>query len=359
MDISRVKILAGVGGLLALVFLGYWISGWGTITLHVKQVPLSKVLKSIERQGNVQIVTNADPSTPVTLDVRRAPVFDVIDTLAVRLEGRAQLAYVAAADRAQIANVITAFREGTNPGGWAVFSASFGGGMLNPESAVPDPREIQWKVTAEGTPNLQSLFDQGAQKTDALFALPESWNPPVAKLPREGKVGSVATALAKAGKGQIEELFLLTVRPPRAETSTAEENPTDENASGQNRSGANRGRGPATVFSSSNRGNRQNRNPEWMVERTMAQIALLPPEKQTQARSDFQRMQEVWKEIRQLPPEERRAKIQELMLDPAVQERMESYRNARDSKLTPEQREERMRRYLERKQQMKNAAGRS
>jgi len=256
MNSSRFKILAGVGGLFAIVLLGYWISGWGTITLHADKVPLSKVIKSIERQGNVKIVTNADPTTPVSLEVRRAPVFDVIDTLAIRLDGNAQLAYVAAPDRNQITNVLAAFRSSANPGGWSIFSAGFGGRSMDPEGITPDPREMEWKVTAGGDSNLQSLFEQGAQKTGALFATPESWNPTVAKLPKEGKTGSVASSLAKAAQGQIEEIFLITVRPPRTEEPTAEEGPR---------------RAPPTVFSSSRRG--QEGNPEWIAERVAAQMA--------------------------------------------------------------------------------------
>lgn len=340
MNSSRLKILVSAGGLLALALVGYWISGWGTITLHADKVPLAKVLKSIERQGGVTIVTNADLATPVTLEVRRAPVFDVIDTLAVRLDGNAQLAYVAAPDRNQIASVFAAFRSGTNPGGWTVFSAGFGGRSIDPEGITPDPREIVWKVSAEGNANLQSLFEQGAQKTGTLFATPESWNPTVAKWPKEGKIGVVASSLAKATKGQIEEVFLITVRPPQTEEPTASEG---------------RVRTPPTVFSSSRRGQGQERNPEWMAERVAAQIATLPADQQPEARKRFDEMQALWKGIRDLSPEDRRAKMEEIMNDPEMQARMEEYRAARDAKRTPEQREQRMKKYLERKERMKNA----
>jgi len=338
MNSSRFKILAGVGGLFAIVLLGYWISGWGTITLHADKVPLSKVIKSIERQGNVKIVTNADPTTPVSLEVRRAPVFDVIDTLAIRLDGNAQLAYVAAPERNQITNVLAAFRSGANPGGWSIFSAGFGGRSMDPEGITPDPREMEWKVTAGGDSNLQSLFEQGAQKTGALFATPESWNPTVAKLPKEGKTGSVASSLAKAAQGQIEEIFLITVRPPRTEEPTAEEGPR---------------RAPPTVFSSSRRG--QEGNPEWIAERVAAQIATLPAGQQADAQKRFDEIQAFWKELRDLSPEDRQAKIEEVRNNPEIQARMEEYRAARDAKRTPEQREKRMKKYIERKKQMKNA----
>lgn len=337
MDSSRFKILAGVGSLFVIALMGYWISGWGTITLNVDKVPLSKVLKSIERQGNIKIVTNADPATPVSLNVRRAPVFDVLDTLAIRLDGSAQLAYVAAPDHNAITNVFAAFQSGANPGGWSVFSAGFGGRSMDPEGITPDPRLIKWKVTSEGGSSLQTLFEQGAQKTGILFATPEGWNPTVSKLPKEGQTGAVASALTKAAKGQIEEVFLLTVRPPQTEEPTAEEG---------------RWRAPPTVFSSARRG--QERNPEWMAERAAAQIATLPADQQADAQKRFDEMQALWKGMRDLSPEDRRKKIEELMNNPEIQARMEEYRAARDAKRTPEQREQRMKKYIERKERMKN-----
>ncbi len=336
---NRNTVLGVVVGVLGGVLLWHWISGWGTVTLNATNVPLAKVIKSIERQGRVKIITNADPATPVTLHARRAPVFDTIDTLAVRLDGNAQLAFVAAPDKAQITAVIDAFRSGANPGGWVVFSSGFGGRGIASDGPVPDPREVPWKVTAVADNAFHSLLEQGTQKTGALFAIPQEWNPSLPKIPDNGKIGEVASALAKSAQGQIREMFLITVRPPRAEGESE------------------RSRRPQTVFSTP-RGER-NRNPEWMAERAQAQIATLPPEKQEAARKQYDEMRALWKAIRELPREDRRAKIEELMQDPEIQARMEEYRAARDAKRTPEQREQRMKRYLDRKERMKNAPAQS
>lgn len=333
----RFKILAALGGLLVLVLVGagYWISGWGTITLRAHEMPLAKVLRSVERQGGVKIATNADPQTPVTLEVRRAPVFDVMDTLAVRLEGRVQLAQIAAPDRQAIAEVLEVFRHNGEAGGWKVFSAGFGGRFLPPAGLVPDPRAVEWKATAMEEAHLQSFFDQGAQKTGALFVLPEDWNPPVAHPPRSGPVGRVVSALTRSAGGESEEVVLLTVRPRK---EIAEGAP----------------RRPSTVFSAPRR--RQASHPEWAQERMAAQIATLPADQQAGAQQRNDEMRAFWQGLRGLSREERRAKIAEWMNNPEVREQMEEYRAARDAKRTPEQRERRMKRYLERKEAMKKGA---
>jgi hypothetical protein len=70
-------------------------------------------------------------------------------------------------------------------------------------------------------------------------------------------------------------------------------------------------------------------------------------------------MRAFWESVRNLPEEERRAKMEEHFNKPEVQEQMEVRQNARDAKSPPERREERMRRYLDRKNQMKGSPARS
>lgn len=338
----RILVLGGVALLLCVTLVWRWMSGWGLVTVDFTDVPLSKVIRSIEHQGRVKIATNADLSTPVTILLSRAPVFEAIDTLAARLDGDARLAFLAAPEKKQITEVLTAFTTGANPGGWSVFSAGFGGGFGGGGETEVDPRRIEWTVSASADQNLQTLLQQGAQKTGALFATPESWNPSVRRLPAAGKTGQVAGRLVKAARGHMRELFLITVRPPR---------PEGERAAGER--GPDRWEG-RTVLSAS-RGNR-NANPEWMAERVQAQIAQLPVEERADAQKQFDEMRQFWQSVRALPEEERRAKMEELMNNPEVQARMEERMAARDARRSPQQREQRMRRYVDRKQQAKQAA---
>lgn len=395
---TRVLFLTGVAAVLAVVMIWKWVAGWGDVTVKVHDAPLAKVIKSIERQGGVKISTNADPATPVTMLVEKVPAYEAIDTLAIAIDGDARLAYVAAPSDRQIKDVLAAFAGGNNPGGWTVFAGGFGGrggggdpsggqarepGTPRPErtaeqqqarqnreprgdqaastqqagqnrdqgggggfgggwvpmgDTLTDPRVIVWAPSDSEDKSLQAILNQGSQKTGALFAVPQDWNPVVGKLPSEGRTGKVTVSIVKSAKGSVQELFLLTVQPPRPENAAPNAEFT------------------RTVFAPQRGGTR---NPEWMAERVQAQLAALPPEQRAEAQKQMNEMRDFWASVRNLPEEERRAKIEEMMNRPEVQERMEERMNARDAKSPPEKREDRMRRYLDRKNQMKSSSSKS
>lgn len=346
----KVMLLGGILALLVGVVVWRWVSGWGLITMDYTDVPLSKVLKKMEWQGGVKIATNADLATPVTVQFSRTPLADAIDTLAVRLDGDVRLAYIAAPDKKKISEVIAAFSTNAGPGDWTVYSGGFGGGGGGPmgvSDTIVDTRKVDWNVSDTGDKTLQALFQQGAAKTGALFATPKDWNPTLNRLPSGGKTGQVAASLVKSANGTISELYLITVRPPRPEG----ERNADNNNSGEG--GPQRWESQRTALSPS-RGNRGQGNPEWMAERMKNQIAQLPPEERAAAQKDFDEMRAFWESVRNLSEDERRAKIQEMMSRPEVQEKMEERMAARDAKRTPAQREKRMKQYLERKQAAKN-----
>jgi hypothetical protein len=348
----RIVTLTGALVLLSGLLVWRWVTDWGYVTLNYSNAPLSEVIGSIERQGRVQITTNADPATRVTIRLKRAPVFEAIDTLAIRIDGNARLAYICAPSARQIADGLAAFESGSNPGGWAVFFFGFGGRMAMSDEAALDPRFIEWKVTQAADNSLQAILEQGAQKTGALFAVPNEWNPALVALPSSAKTGKVAAALAKAAKGEMREIFLLTVRPPRGEGDRN----VDDRTSGEFSETAQ----SATVFAPRRRGRAERSgNPEWIAERAQAQIAMLPVDEQAEAQRRFDEMRAFWQSLRDLPQQERRAKIEERMNSPEVQALMEERAAARDAARTPEQREQRYRNYIQRKEQIKGAPTKS
>ena len=328
-------IAASAMGLLAW---RWWIER-GLVTLAFTNTPLSTVIKSIERQGRVEIVTNADPAALVTIRLNRAPLFEAIDTLALRIDANAKLAYIAAPTSEQIRAALRAFSSGANPGDWMVFSAQLGGRFIVGNLSAVDPRRMEWRIAETTDRNLHTLLDQGAQKTGALFAVPVAWNPLLAKLPAAGVVSKVTAKLIRTAKGTAKELFLLTV------------NSRDD---GQRRRVEAPGR---TLFSPPPR--TQPPNPEWTAERAQAVIALLPPDQQDEVRGEYNKMRAFWESIRQLPEPERRAKIEEHLSRPDVEAHMEEQAAARDARRTPEQREQRYRNYIRRKEQIKGAPTKS
>lgn len=316
-----------------------WWSERGLVTLAFTNSPLSTVIKSIERQGRVEIATNADPATLVTIRLNRAPLFEAVETLAARINANAKLAYIAAPTGEQIQAALRAFSSGANPSDWIVFSTPWEGRLLI--SSAVDPRRMEWRMTQTTDRNLQTLLDQGAQKTGVLFAVPLGWNPLLTQLPSAGEVGEMTAKLIRTARGTAKELFLLTVYPR-----------TDE----QRRQVEVMER-PRTLFSASPR--TQSPDPEWASERARAAIALLAPEEQDEARKELNEMRAFWESIRQLPEPERRAKIEEHLARPEVEAHREEQAAARDARRTPEQREQRYRNYIRRKEQIKGAPTKS
>ena len=320
-----------------------WWTERGLITLVFTNVPVSTVIESIERQGRVEIATNVDPATLVTIRLKRAPLIEAIDTLAQRINANAQLAYLAAPTSEQIRAALRAFSSGASPDDWIVFSHQFEGTLMVDNLSAVDPRRMQWRITQTSDRNLHTLLDQGAQKTGALFAVPLGWNPVLTKLPSAGEVGAVTTKLIRTAQGTAKELFLLTAHP-----HTDDPSPQGEAAE----------RPPGrTLFSAPPR--TEPPNPEWVAERVQASVALLPSDQQEEARSEFNETRAFWESIRQLPEPERRAKIEEYLSRPDVEARMEEQAAARDARRTPEQREQRYRNYIRRKEQIKGAPTKS
>ena len=89
--------------------------------------------------------------------------------------------------------------------------------------------------------------------------------------------------------------------------------------------------------------------PEWRQERVEAQIQQLPVEQQAAAKKDVDDMRATFEQLRNLPPDERRAKWQELMNNPDVVDRMENNRALRQQSQPAEQRIDRGISYLERR----------
>jgi hypothetical protein len=332
-------------GLLALFAAG-WVAwniyaGWGLVTLDVRNEPVAKVLASISRQGGIDIASNLDPSTPVTLQVKRVPPVEALDIVAVRTDASWRLAYLGAPDDQSIDAALTAFRAGSEAAGWS----SYGGGgfaMVEPQSgAALDLRRVIWTPSEPG--GLPALLEEAAQKTGVLLAAPTDWKPS-ASAPPAGPITKTALRLFRDAGGVSREVFLLRARPSRDD--------------GDWDSG---GRGGSWIGSGTGNGERGG---GWMralgdgkrtEERVEAQIALLPKSEQEKARVDASLMRQFWQEVRDLPEDQRRAKAQEFFNRPEVAERMDERRMAREAKMTPKQRVERAQRYLERKAAMKKS----
>lgn len=342
---NRGILIGALAGLLALW--GAWqiYSGWGLVSLDFETAPAGKVLASISRQGGIEIASNLDPSTPVTIRVRRVPPLEALDIVAVRTDSSWRLAYLGAQNDAAIETALVAFRSGQTAEGWSGYGSG-GFNAVQANSGAPlDLRQVEWQPAAGG--ELPQLLGQASEETGVYLSAPSGWAPQV-DAPKGGRMSDAAPALFRQAGGVSREVFL--VRGPTADEPRGD----DDGGWRGNRSWV--GSPPARA-AGRERGSRDWGNPEATAKRTEAQIKLLPPEEQKKAREDTGVMREFWQSVRDLPEEQRREKAREFFTRPEIQERMEDRRLAREAKMTPQQRIERSQRYWDRKAEAKYRGG--
>lgn len=341
-----------LSALLVTLLLGsvawYIYSGWGLVTLKVENAPVGKVLASIGKQGGIEIVSNLDPATTVSLDVRRVPPVEALDIVAVRTDSSWRLAYFGAPDRGAIETVLGAFRTSGDTSGWESHGRG-GFTMFTPASGEAlDLRKIRWEPSAEG--ELHALLEDAGAKTGVLLAAPTDWHPNL-NPPKPGPIAKTAPAVFSTAGGVSREVFLVRSSSARGD---------DESGRGEWRGGGNwigaRGQGRPPREDRPGRGG-MGGNPERMIARAEAQIALLPKEEQVKAREELDAMRKIWQEVRDLPEDQRRAKMQEILNRPEVADRMEQRQMSRESKMSPEQKIQRSKNYWERKNNAKNRQG--
>ena len=334
MQYDRQKTLLVTAGVVLVLAAVYFFWPDGLITLDFKDAPVSKVIASIERQGHVRIGTNAPPETIVTIHMKKVPLMDALETLSVRVEGSLRVVFAGASTKTQAADALAELASGKSSDKWAV--AWFPSMGMLAGDIPPDPRFLAVKPEPGEKNDLQSALQQVAMKSGVMTAVPTDWNP-AAKMPsKTATAASLVRQLIRSSGGQIQESFLIVARGGR-----------DGGRGGPDGNGGDRsgqaGGGP--------RG-RDGMNPEWMAQRAEATIAQLPPEDRQAAKADFDETKKTFDEVRAVPEDQRRAKMEEVMNRPDVQDKMAARQDARDARQSPQQREQRMRAYIARKQQM-------
>jgi len=328
---SKKIILASLAVLLLLLYL-FWPSG--LITLSFKNAPLSRVIRSIEHQGHIRISTNIAPDTLVTIQMIRVPLMDALETLSVRIDGNLRTAVVVAPTTNAATMVFEDLKMGKNPDAWSV---SWYPIMELASNATPyDPRFISLRLESGEKNDLQAVLQQVAQKSGLMTAVPKDWNP-TPKLPKERDCASaILKQIASSSGSQMQECFLIVGRNEGQTIRDGEERPWQQN--------------------SMRRNNLEDRNPDWIAQRAESAIAQLPSESRVEAKAEFDTMKKTWDEVRAVPSDQRREKMAEIFARPEVQEKMAAREAARDTRRTPEQREQRMKNYIERKKQAKAAS---
>lgn len=337
---TRLRWLLAIIALLFALNVGYhWWRQRGLVTIHCEDWPPSKVVKAIERQAGITLKTNLPEDLKIRMHVDTVPLAEALETFTTVAEARWRLTYIFAPTLPQAHSAVAAYVAGERPEGWKMLFFPLFMPVGEESGPAPDPRSDQWPVKPVEKPEFQAYATQAAQSVNAAVAFPESWNPPVRKAPSADAISSAAPALAKAAGGRVLELFVIEKR--------------SRDFDGERR----RARGPDAELSSRRSDGDRERMREGFVTRAQAEIDKLPPEKRSAAQAEFDQRRKFFEGLRDLSPEERRAKMEERMSDPAAQERFEERRSEQMARMSPDQRVERARGYIQRKEAVRGQGG--
>jgi len=319
---NKNQILAIVTVVLLFVAVVYHIwADWGLVTIHAKQMPLGKVIASIERQGHARIETDIDSSTPVTMDVVKVPLSYALEKLSVVASARWRLLYFAAGDKATLKTGEDAWFGGQHPTDWTMLSFPLGNMIQlddDEDAPVLDPRQDTYTPKAPAPAALQTYFTEAAQATTAGFAFPTAWNPTVDSTPAGSIVEKIIPKLISKAHGRSDQVFYLT-------------------ANNQNR-----GQGGFAD-------NLTQLDPDLLAQRVQDEINRLPPEQKTEAQNNFDAQRAFQATLVNMTQEERAAAWMQHLQDPAFQQGMMNRQDARDAMMNHDQRMQRYSNYVNRK----------
>lgn len=333
---SRSTILWVGATVLALTWLGLWISGWwGTVTLEFENKPLGRVLDSFTQQTKLPVFTNLDRTKPVTIRVRRVTVTEALDAIQASADSRGgHLAFLLAPDEAGLARIRDLLPLPGDNSGILTMEFRIPFPAMAALEEVPqwkDPRSQFWQPTPNLPRQLQAAAENAAQATELSILLPSDWNPPIGKLPVSGKVSSSVPALAKLAGGKAQMLYVLPASPVGGEQGR-------DGSWGRDRD---RRRTPSLA-------------PEMWTQRLEPRLANLPKEEATAILTSIREASRQFQEWESLTREQRQEKVQAMMQDPATAERMSDRFSRGMRKLSPEQRAQRYKGYVERRAQAKS-----
>lgn len=317
------------------------LSDWGKITIHAEDRPLGEVITELSNKSGTEIFTTLPLDKRVTLHADRAELVEVLETLAVRVDGDWNAGFAIAPSKSAAKTLFVQWARKEREGFRLFRPRGFPFLPLNDSNFDPFRQHLTMNLSG----SLQEMLRAASNQAEAVFLVPNNWDPPVRSGVLSGKVGVVVGRLAKSAGGVTYKSVLLSEgwRGMRSGNNSDRRSTRKGNdiapQPGSNPMVGDRGPGifdDREIF-------------EGMVKRAEQRIAQLPKEEQMAAREEIESARRVISEIAALPAEERMAKMMERIRDPDFQRRIEERMTARDFRSTPQQRLERYSRYIERK----------
>ncbi len=316
-------LLTTVVLLLAANVVWHIYARWGLITVHANPLPLSDVIRSIERQGGISLRTNLPPDTAVTMNVNHVPLSEALETLSVVTESNWRLNYVVGPTKNDVLQAVGTLSAGQSPEGWKTEYFPIRQ-ILDEEFVLPDPRRDKWEVKDTGDKTAQAYLMQGARSVSAGFTYPAEWNPAITSSLSTGTVHKLVPKLAHLAHGDYQEIFLLIKSRRREEVADGENGP---------RNGS--------------------RDREGMQQRIQAELAKMPEAQRASVQADLDELRQLRQGLAGATPEERAAKFDEMREQPKFEDKMEQKQLGRESRMTPEQRLARAQSYAQHRQDIR------
>jgi len=336
---NRKQALLLAVAILALVEAWHIYAEWGLVTIDVTNAPLATVMHSIERQAWVNLATNMPGDTKVTMHIKKYPLPDALEALSIVTESRWRLTYVFAPIRARSSECSAPFpgtrRRRVEVGLLPALPAGHGGRIC------PHPGPAARHVDRQGARRKDAPGLSGPRRPErlrqlCLSGILESGRHRQAlhrSSPRPRSQARQPRSCQGTGGFPLHE-----ADSPRRRDCGGEGGGDDERMEGRFRGGGGDG-----LFARNGREGR-----EGMEARALAEIEKLPPAQQAAARTQFNERKAFFQSLRDLPPDQRQAKIEEMMNQASVQAQQQAQQNQRDSQQTPEQREDRAENYMNR-----------
>jgi len=358
----RQLYLGGTVLVLGILLIVRWIANWGLVTIHAKDQPLAKVMASISRQGGVRTESSLDPSKLVTMDVVKVTPVEALETLAGVTDAGWRVVYLAAPTKIAINEAVISLKGTGKIENWDTSYYPSGGWGGEYGQAI-DPRSLA--ITMEGKdPDLRKLLDEAAQKSGVMTALPKDWSPAV-MIPKTASVRHAVSTLVSSAHGNVAELFFLSERPRRGwgggglgdgdggpdgsiTAAAATQRPSDPPLPLPSVIPAISETHGATTDS-------PHANPAWIEQRQMAQIKKLPADKQAEAQKDREERKAFFDSLKGLSREERMAKIQDMMANSEMGQKLQDAQLVRQARQSAEKRIVRAMNYLNRKAAAKSS----
>ncbi len=218
---KRTHYLLAISLILTLLLAArLFFSSHDRVTLDVEKMPLGELVKKIEAQTRISIVTNADPATPVTVKFRRVPLVRALNAVASLIGASpSYLAYYFAASKSEIDSEISRFESEfhtgfSDNGPWKAYFLPVPQPPASPErgGVPPPPHAMAWR-TPGAEPNLQAFLQKAAARQSVCFQFPDNFNPSIKTVPEKGTIRKAADKIATLINGAFQESYVLRMTP--------------------------------------------------------------------------------------------------------------------------------------------------